>query len=302
MTSPIAVIGNVNADLVMGPQTPWPTPGTEVLLAEGGMRVGGSAGNAALALAALGHPFRIVANRGDDVLGRWLAEPFGAHAAAWTLSAMATTVSVGITHPDGERTFFTAPGHLADFSLEDVRAQLPARAEPGEIALLLGAFVCPALLDGYAALMDDLANRQFCIALDTGWPTDDWTEATRATVLGWLGRTQHLLLNEAETLALSGLASPHEAAAILRERLHQGGAVVVKRGPLGALVATADGVHETPAPVIKVIDTIGAGDCFNAGYLSVIASGGSAASAIEAGVAVASTAISSRPRKYALAS
>ena len=80
MTVPILVIGNVNVDLIMGPQEPWPTPGTEVILPAGDLRVGGAAGNTALALSALGTGHRRVANRGPAVFGDWLAaaSPFPA--------------------------------------------------------------------------------------------------------------------------------------------------------------------------------------------------------------------------------
>ena len=51
---PLAVIGNVNVDLIMGPAAPWPQPGTEIIVDHDELRVGGSAGNAALAWMALG--------------------------------------------------------------------------------------------------------------------------------------------------------------------------------------------------------------------------------------------------------
>ena len=47
---PLAVIGNVNVDLIMGPAAPWPQPGTEIIVDHDELRVGGSAGNAALAV------------------------------------------------------------------------------------------------------------------------------------------------------------------------------------------------------------------------------------------------------------
>ena len=38
----VVIIGNVNVDMIMGPQAPWPQPGTEVVLPDYELRPGGS--------------------------------------------------------------------------------------------------------------------------------------------------------------------------------------------------------------------------------------------------------------------
>jgi sugar/nucleoside kinase (ribokinase family) len=49
---------------------------------------------------------------------------------------------------------------------------------------------------------------------------------------------------------------------------------------------------------VKVIDTIGAGDAFNAGYLFGHAMGRDLPACLQLGVATASTAISTSPRRF----
>jgi sugar/nucleoside kinase (ribokinase family) len=56
-----------------------------------------------------------------------------------------------------------------------------------------------------------------------------------------------------------------------------------------------------PAPAVEVIDTVGAGDAFNAGYLVGMIRGRPVAKALALGVAVASRAVSTSPRSYSLA-
>lgn len=58
------VTGNINVDLIMSTLHEWPKKGTEAMLESSSLRPGGSAGNCALALSALGSPFRLVANQG----------------------------------------------------------------------------------------------------------------------------------------------------------------------------------------------------------------------------------------------
>ena len=70
--------------------------------------------------------------RGSDVFGTWLRDGFGALAAGWTVEPSATTVSVGITHPNGERTFFTSQGHLPALSFPAVRGMLESYGLSGK--------------------------------------------------------------------------------------------------------------------------------------------------------------------------
>ncbi|AOF93930.1 PfkB family carbohydrate kinase [Sinorhizobium sp. RAC02] len=297
---PLAVIGNVNVDLIMGPAAPWPQPGTEIIVDHDELRVGGSAGNAALAWLALGTPFEIAASIGSDRFGAWLAESFGDHAKHWPVHGESTTLSVGITHPDGERTFFTTRGHLPLFSLEDVFAVLDGPRLAGGIALLCGAFLTDKLAEDYDRFFDWAGRHDIAVALDTGWPLAGWTEQNKAAARRWLSRSRIALFNEVETTNLAGASDPVEAAHILRRNMPTDAIVVVKSGPKGAVAVNADGkVFRAEAPPVTVIDTIGAGDVFNAAFLAAYAAGNGLEQSLAAGTSVASRAVSTNPRRYA---
>lgn len=297
---PLAVIGNVNVDLIMGPAAPWPQPGTEIIVDHDELRPGGSAGNAALALMALGTPFEMAASIGADSFGAWLAGSFGDHARKWPVHGESTTLSVGITHPDGERTFFTTRGHLTLFSLEDVFAVLDGPRLAGGIALLCGSFLTDRLVEEYDALFDWADRHGIAVALDTGWPLAGWTAANKAAAKRWLSRCRIALLNEVETTSLAEVADPAEAARILRRGMPDGAIAVVKCGPKGALAVDPQGrLLHAEAPPVAVVDTIGAGDVFNAGFLAAYAAGEGLAASLAAGTRIASRAISTHPRRYA---
>ena len=58
---------------------------------------------------------------------------------------------------------------------------------------------------------------------------------------------------------------------LARELAKRGPAtVVVKLGALGALALSGDEVHRAPARPVTVVDPVGAGDAFVAGYLSEV--------------------------------
>ncbi|HWT59849.1 MAG TPA: PfkB family carbohydrate kinase [Rhizobium sp.] len=296
---PLAVIGNVNVDLILGPAAPWPKAGTEVIVDHDELRAGGSAGNSALAWQALGIEFEIAANIGSDQFGRWLAEAFGQRSEKWPVRAEKTTLSVGITHPDGERTFFTTTGHLPRFALADVFAVIDGARLRGGYALLCGAFLTDDLTKEYDALFDWADSHDITIALDTGWPLDGWTEENCAATRAWLSRSGIALLNEVETTTLAGIADPIAAAREIRSHMPEGAIIVVKRGPDGATAIGPDGqLVSVEAPLVTVVDTIGAGDVFNAAFLAALAMDEPLISCLKAGTEVASRAISTLPRSY----
>jgi sugar/nucleoside kinase (ribokinase family) len=296
-TGVIYVAGNVNVDLIMGPLAHWPRIGTETVLPHSDLRVGGQAGNTGLALAALGARHRVIANMGEDALGDWLRAAFPESAPHWPVTRTATTLTVGITHPGGERTFFTSSGHLAGFAPSDVLGQLPQRAEPGDLVLLCGIFLSPLLVTGGRPLFETLKERGFVTALDVGWPSQGW-DSVRPLVESWLALADHVLFNEIETMAMAGIEDLDNAMQWFCERLPSEASLVVKRGSDGATAWHHGQRHTCPAPVVRIIDTIGAGDSFNAGYLLACVTGCDVATRLRRAVVTASTAISTSPRRY----
>lgn len=296
---PLAVIGNVNVDMILGPVAPWPRQGTEVMVEHDDLRVGGAAGNAALAWAAMGVPFQCSANLGSDTFGQWLADAFPDHAPQWPRSARRTTVSVGLTHPDGERTFFTTDGHLRDMAVEPALQALDGAALRDGVLLLCGSFVTEGLAAGYHRLFDWADAQGIDVALDTGWPPQGWTTEVRAQAMGWFSRCRLALVNEVEACGLTGVTGAEAAAVVMPAHMPDGAIVVVKCGAEGALAIDRFGtMHRAEAKAVSVVDTIGAGDIFNAGFLAAYARAASVAEALRQGVATASVAISTHPRRF----
>jgi sugar/nucleoside kinase (ribokinase family) len=303
MTAPeIITIGNVNCDIILGPQAPWPTPGTEVVLEHSALREGGAAGNTALALRALGCRQRLLCNMGMDFMGDWLRSHFGELAIDWTPSPLPTSFSVGITHPDGERTFFSNRGHVAGLSLSDVVDHLTPATIRGAMILFTGGFLTPNLAAEYPGLFERLRAQGARIALDTGWPSEGWSPEIRDRARTWVAQSDRLLLNELEICGMTGVAAGEIKTALhrLREIMPEGGRVIAKLGHEGAVALDESGRRlRVPAPLVQVVDTIGAGDCFNAGYLWAETRGYDLELSVRIGVEVASGAISTAPREYA---
>jgi sugar/nucleoside kinase (ribokinase family) len=294
---PLTIIGDVGVDIVLGPIDHWPAVGTEALMDRSELRPGGSAANAALAASYLGAPCRLLSSVGNDGLGTWLAEQFRSLDASLPVCDSATSVSVGIIHSCGERTFLTTRGHLEAFAYEHVRPFVPRARHRDSIALLSGVFLTPKLKRDYSRLLDEVAALGYQIALDTGWPSGNWNDELREQVLGWVEKCDHVLLNEIEVAHLGDSTDLPVALANVSRRLKPGASLVVKNGAKGAIGFQADATMRVDAVPSAVFDTIGAGDSFNAGYLLARLEGSDLTDSLAAGCRAAAAVITRFPRK-----
>src|SRR5690625_1960759 len=210
----IIVVGNVNVDILMGRVDEWPERGTEVLLPEFEQRLGGPLGNMALAFHSLGTRARYFANVGSDGLGSQLAAELQAAGCEPEVSSGPTSVTVGIVHGDGQRTFFTSPGHLEEFSLEQA-CRAVEQAKPGEILVVCGYFLLPVLRREAGRLLERARLRGLITALDTGWPPGGWDADTRAEVRQLLGDVTWFLPNDVELAGVAGTEAGPDLAAQL---------------------------------------------------------------------------------------
>ncbi len=294
MSRDLVILGNVNVDLILGPLDGWPERGTEALVHEMGWRVGGNAGNAAAACKALGTNCALISTSGDDLAGTWLRQQLSAEQVRWLPHAGPTSVTVAVNHSDGERTFLTHLGHLATLGWEALRPHVPV----SRFALLAGAFLTPALRRQYPEVLTHFARTGTQVALDMGWPDGGYTAPLRQEVMRWLPQTHHLLINDLEARALTDETDLQRAADHLTAHLPPDGTLVIKCGADGVLLHHAGQVSAHAAPTIKVSDTVGAGDIWNAAYLHALSCGKEIHRAADFAVQVASLAVSTSPRCY----
>jgi ribokinase len=292
-TPQLSIVGDVGVDLVLGSLQAWPNIGTELLMPRSELRAGGSGANAALAARHIGQATHLISAVGNDHFGHWLAEQFSGIRSHLEVCDRETTISVGLMHSCGERNFFTTHGHLQQLSVQHVLKHLHSTPAPS-IALFTAPFLLPHLRSRYADLLAEAASRGYRIALDTGWPPEGWD---RDEVMSWLAHCDHLLINELEAQSIAGTKDMDEALALIAGALKPGASLVVKLGARGALGLEAGQRATHEAEPADIFDTIGAGDAFNAGYLSARLRGAALADALAAGCRTARAILSRFPRK-----
>jgi len=253
----LLVVGDANADLVLRGGDIVPRFGQrEQLVDHAELVLGGSGAILAAGAAKLGLDVAMVACVGDDPLGRLIRDELaaaGVDVGAVRAVDAATGVSVGLVRED-DRSMLTATGALAHLRAEDVPDELLADARHVHVA-------SPFLQDGLAPGLRALTGRVGgTTSLDPGWdPRERWDVPADAFDI--------VLPNAEEALRLAG-REDGDVEAAARTLAARGPLVVVKLGADGALAVRGGETTRVPAPRIDVVDSTGAGDSFDAGFLA----------------------------------
>lgn len=263
----ILVAGELNADFILSGLPSLPIVGRELIGSGFAIALGSSSAITAARLAALGaedpdYAVDFVGVIGSDDLGAIVMEQlqrFGVHTDHVQQIDTPTGVTIVLTYSH-DRAMMTYPGTIEVFDGKAVTADMLTRYTH----LHVGSFFLQTALQPQLAEIFQRAHEQgVTTSLDVGWdPSEHWMN--NPYLAPALAHADDFLPNEDETAALS----PNAEA--LKEAVK--GTLLVKRGGRGASAYTqdADGsVAELRVPAFPVtpIDTTGAGDAFNAGFI-----------------------------------
>ena len=261
----LVVIGDLNADLILQGQDPVPEFGqVEKLVDLGLLTIGGSSGITACGAARLGLHTACIGVLGEDALGAFMRSALIARGVdvspCWTDAGRQTGISVILTrHDGGGRAILTAPGTIDALTTELIPLDVVGRARHIHCG---SYFLQPRLHDGLATLFKQARELGLTCSLDTNWdPTGSWDGRLHDV----LRHCDIFFPNEAEALCITREKTVDAALAALKEL---GPTVALKQGVSGGTVARDSRVLHAPSPPMDaVVDTTGAGDSFNAGYL-----------------------------------
>lgn len=262
----IAIAGETNLDLILyGLPEEMPTE-REQLGSGFTITLGGSSSILAHNLAVLGTRVGFTSQVGSDEMGEIAIARLAEAGIDPSHIARKTSIGTGVTIllPHGRhRHILTYPGVMAEMTVADLDLSYLTSARHFHLSSL---FLQTALHRGLPELFDRLKQAGLTLSLDTNDdPSGEWSGILNTL----LDKIDLLLPNEDEIKKMAGKSTLEEALDVLAPRVPL---IVVKCGARGAVVqqTTQRGSQrEWVAPLtVEPVDTIGAGDSFNAGFLS----------------------------------
>ncbi len=275
----VLVIGTVSVDIVLGGISHWPLPGAEI----GGNNFAISCGsifNTAATLSRLGLRVGLLTKLNNDFLGRFILEEFDRFGIARDLVIIDDTptraVSICLAH-EGERGivyYEDIPDATLSYLLDVLSTHRSLKSAqktsadnlPPPLQQLLSKYDFGAVFMSAQArsapLLDALAGYDVPFFLDPGGEIPNLEDEK---LLDVIKQAKVIALNLREAQYITKMATADEA---VRQLATWTEIAVVKIGAQGAIACQAGEITYCPAyPIENVIDTTGAGDAFNGGFI-----------------------------------
>lgn len=259
----LLILGDANPDLVLHGGDVVPAFGqAEHLVDAATLTVGGSGAILACGAAKLGLRVAISTVVGDDLFGRFMRDALSEAGVDTSGIGVDEVMETGITvvlSGDDDRAILTMPGTIAGLRSELIDPSLLARARHVHVS---SYYLQTALAPALPARFDEIHAAGATTSLDPNWdPTGLWDGG----LLDLLPKVDVFLPNAMEATRSAHTSDLEGAVRALAARARL---VVVKNGDRGALAGEGDTVYRVDGMLTQAVDTTGAGDSFDAGFLA----------------------------------
>jgi sugar/nucleoside kinase (ribokinase family) len=258
----LLVLGDANPDLILGVNAAPAFGQVETIVEDAALVLGGSGAILACGAARLGLRVALAGVIGDDLFGGFVRrsiEDEGIDTRALRVDGNRPTgLSVILARPD-DRAILTSTGTIADLRGSSIDVDLVDSARHVHVS---SYFMQRDLQRDLPALFDAAHARGATTSIDPNWdPDEHWDSG----LIELLDRTDVFFPNAVEARLTTGIDDVEGAAKALAEHAK---VVAVKLGTDGGFTVDADAVVRSESVPSEVVDTIGAGDSFDAGFLA----------------------------------
>ena len=257
----ISVLGELNSDLILYGLPPVLEPEREHLANNFAMTLGSSSAIFAHNISLLGSRVGFTSCIGDDPLGKFCVERLSESGVDVSGVKCLLNKKTGATVilPLGEkRHILTYPGTTFDLQYEHVDLDYLRSAAHFHLSSF---FLLRALRPALPKLFSQMKQAGLTTSLDTNDdPENLWADDVKTV----LKSVDVFLPNEREACKLAGTDDVERALGVLSQIVP---IVVIKCGSQGALARRDKDRFYSASLSVQPVDTVGAGDTFNAGFL-----------------------------------
>jgi sugar/nucleoside kinase (ribokinase family) len=258
----ILVIGELNVDIVATGLRSVPEMGAEILAEKCELTLGSASAIFAAGMAKLGHEVTFFSHVGQDYFGDFCLralKQLGVSTRHVTRKAEEKTGVTIALSGKRNRALVTYAGAVATFKADSINETVMARHDHVH---LTSYYLQTGLQPSFAPLLRQAKASGLTTSFDPNSdPRDKWDRNIDAV----LKYTDVLFVNEREAMKLTRSNTLNGALKTLGAKVN---CAVVKRGARGAIAIQNDELSNDPGFRIKAIDTTGAGDSFDAGFVS----------------------------------
>lgn len=274
----VTIAGELNLDLILYGLPEQLPPERELLASEMSITLGSSSAILAHNLASLGSRVGFISCIGNDDLGRTALDRLQTAGVdvsrVLTKSEPAKTGLTVILQREGGRNILTYPGTIFDLQMKDLDLEYLSSSRHFHLSSF---YLQKNLRPQLPGLLERMKKGGLTVSLDCNDdPANRWEDDLKQAL-----RHVHVFLpNAREAMRIAGETNLDRAFDQLSQLVPM---LVVKLGSKGALARRGTEQCFSPALKTEVVDPVGAGDSFDAGFLHEFIRGADLQTCLDAG-------------------
>ncbi len=259
----VLVVGELNVDIIFNGINSLPAIGKEILSKEMTLTMGSSSAIFAANLSMLGVKTAFAGRVGNDIFGSMVLDTLKSKKIGTRYIYVSNSDKTGATvvlNYDNDRAMVTFPGSMENLTEKDITDEMLHSA--GHMHLS-SAFLQKGLKPDIVKLFERAKNAGMTTSLDVQWdPEEKWDLPFDRL----LPLVDVFLPNKQELTAITGKTDIKDVFRVLDTKTNT---IVVKMSTEGSMGFKEGQLIHVPAFLNEsVVDAIGAGDSFNAGFIS----------------------------------